>query len=34
MDKDPSIELIELKDNLFSPISDSNENLIRVSLSL
>lgn len=31
MDKDPTIELTELKSNLFSSISDSKENLIQVS---
>lgn len=31
MDKDPMIELSELNDNLFSPVSNSKENLIEVS---
>lgn len=31
MDKDSTIELTELKSNLFNPISNSKENLIEVS---
>lgn len=31
MDKEPMIELNELNSNLYSPVSDSKENLIEVS---
>lgn len=34
MDKDSLIELVELNSNLYSPISNSKENLIEVSLNL